>query len=79
MTRGGSEDNDTPDKQQYTYCRDNVLLPFITQSRKEFDEFDDDSCISIPTNLTAVSWYNDDLAQIACVINDVSLLHTHKR
>ena len=78
LMRGGSENNDAPDKQRYKYYRDNVLLPFISQSRKEFDGFDDESGISIPTNLTAVSWCDGDLAQIASVIEDVTLFHDKK-
>ena len=78
LMRSGCGNNNTPDKQQYRYYRDNVLLPFISKSRLEYDNDNDQDDCRIPDELTAVSWCDGDLAQIASIADDVEIFSEHK-
>lgn len=77
LMRGGSA-NEGADKKRYKYYRDNILLPFISETRKTYDQFDDTDDKNIPNNLTAAGWCDGDLAQIASIVNDIEKFCEHK-
>ena len=59
------------DKIRYNYYCDNILLPFVQQSRMEFGGWEYGT--PIPHNLKAVSWCDGDLAQIENIVSTDSL------
>ena len=59
------------DKYRYEIYRDEVLIPFIKQSRMEFGGWEEGT--PIPEDMKAVSWCDGDLAQIENIINPESL------
>ena len=65
-------DNDN-EKLRYKIYRDKVLLPFVNQSRIEFDKWDESSGI-IPDELQAVSWCDSDLSQVANIVDPDSII-----
>ena len=59
------------DKKICQIYRDEIIIPFIVQTRAQYGE-----CgvgIPIPEELKAVSWRDGDLAHIDNIINDTSL------
>ncbi|KAL7498904.1 hypothetical protein ACHAWT_008594 [Skeletonema menzelii] len=62
------------DRTRYEYYQREVLIPFINGVRKELDDFDASAGTSIPKELTAVSWCDGDLAQIATIVSDIERL-----
>ncbi len=62
------------DKVRYKHYQEQILLPFINGVRKELDDFDVSIGTSIPKKLTAVSWCDGDLAQVATIVNDIDRL-----
>mmetsp|Transcript_22807 Transcript_22807/g.34556 ORF Transcript_22807/g.34556 Transcript_22807/m.34556 type:complete len:638 (+) Transcript_22807:612-2525(+) len=62
------------DRIRYEYYQREVLIPFINGVRKELDDFDASAGTSIPKKLTAVSWCDGDLAQIATIVSDIERL-----
>jgi hypothetical protein len=59
------------DQKRYSCYRNNVLLPFIQQSRAKFDGLQEDEAIKDEDQV--VSWCNGDLAQIATIVSEESL------
>ena len=59
------------DKRRYQVYRDEVLLPFIRETRKDFGDWVEGT--PIPEDLKAVSWCDGDLAQIDNIVSDESL------
>ena len=59
------------DKYRYKYYRDEVLIPFIQSTRKEYDGFSNESNLPIPEDLTAVSLCDGDIAQVASIVDDL--------
>ena len=59
------------DKIRYNYYCDNILLPFVQQSRMEFGGWEYGT--PIPHNLKAVSWCDGHLAQIENIVSTDSL------
>ena len=59
------------DKKRYEMYRDNIFLPFVSQSRKEFDGWMEGT--AIPKYLKAVSWCDGDLAQVENIVSQSSL------
>ena len=58
------------DKERFEFYQKNVLLPFINSLHKEYVDFDISDSTSIPDELTAVAWCDDDLPQVNAMIND---------
>ena len=50
--------DDDADKERYKYYRDEILIPFIQSTRKEYDGFLNESNLPILEDLTAGSWCN---------------------
>ena len=66
------------DKYRYKYYRDEVLIPFIQSTRKEYDGFSNESNLPIPEDLTAVSWCDGDIAQVASIVDDLDKFSKNK-
>ena len=66
------------DKARFKYYQDNILIPFINDSRKEYDDFDSTAGTNIPSTLTAVSWCDGDLSEIASIVGDVTNFSENK-
>ena len=52
------------DVRRYELYQKEILIPFVNQTRREYDSFDVDDEGEIPEKLTAVSWFDGDLCQI---------------
>ena len=78
LMRTSSDKDEVPDKQRFKYYRDKILLPFVKQSRQEYDGYNEEECGTIPKELSAVSWCDGDLSQIASVIEDLPLFQENK-
>ena len=59
------------DKERYKIYRDEVLIPFIKESRHEFGGWVEGT--PIPEDMKAVSWCDGDLAQIENIISNESM------
>ena len=59
------------DKHRYEIYRDEILVPFIRQSRTEFGGWEEGT--PIPEDMKAVSWCDGDLAQIENIVSPDSL------
>ena len=51
-----------------------AMIPFINGFRMQLDDFDASAGTSTPKNLTAMSWCDVDLAQIATIVSDIERL-----
>ena len=60
------------EKERYSFYRDQVLLPFIENSRKEFST-NYEKGTKVPRHLKAVSWCDGDLAQIDNIVSRESI------
>ena len=60
-------DTDT-DKQRDKYYRDEVLIPFIQSTRKEYDGCSNNSTLPIPEDSTASSWYDGDITLVTSIL-----------
>ena len=65
MFMGGDKDMDI---KRYKAYRDKILIPIVQQIRKDFHGWTDRD--HIPSDLSAVSWSDGDLAQIENIINE---------
>ena len=76
--QSSTEKDDAPDKQRYKYYRDNVLIPFIQDSRLQYDNYNHKLGGSIPAECVAASWCDGDLAQISSIISDIDIYNEHR-
>ena len=53
-------------------------MPFINEMRKTIHDFDVEAGATIPEELTAVSWCDGDMSQVASIANDHALLPENK-
>ena len=53
-------------------------MPFINDVRKNMHDFDVEAGASIPEELTAVSWCDSDMSQVASIAKDHALLTENK-
>ena len=65
-------------KQRYKYYWDEILIPFIQSTRKEYDGFLNESNLHIPEDLAAASWCDGDIAQVASIVDDLEIFNKNK-
>ena len=58
--------------------RDRVFLPFVHDSRSKYDSFTNDGITQIPDALTAVSWCDGDISQIANIVENIDVYTASK-
>ena len=63
---------------RYKYYRDEVLKPFIQSTRKKHDGFFNEINLPIPEDLTAASWCDGDIAQVASIVDDLEIFNKNK-
>ena len=63
---------------RYKYYRDEVLIPFIQSTRKTYDGFFNEINLSIPEDLSAASWYDGNIAQVASIVDDLEIFNKNK-
>ena len=66
------EEKEEQEKERYSFFCDQVLLPFIENSRKEFST-NYEKGTQVPRHLKAVSWCDGDLAQIDNIVSRESI------
>ena len=72
--RGGEK----VDKERYKLYRDKIFLPYVNDTRNKYDSFLHDGITPIPDALTAVSWCDGDISQIANIVEDIDVYTSNK-
>ena len=70
--------DDDADKERYKYYRDEILIPFIQSTRNKYDGFFNEYNLPIPEDLTAASWCDGDIAQVASIVDDLEIFNKNK-
>ena len=66
------------DKQRYKHNWYEALIPFIQSTRKEYDDFFNESNPPISEDSTAASWCDGCIAQVASIVDDLEIFNKNK-
>ena len=78
LMRTSTDKDEVPDKMRYTYYRDHLLIPFVKQSRLEYDGYSEEEGGTILSDLCAVSWCDNDLLKISSIVSNLSIFFQNK-